>query len=266
MFDDVVRTRDSYIALFVLLLLDFLILNLDNSPRWSGLVRSVSVSVTVLFAIHTSKGRITLLRFAQFGVVLSVVTGIVQTVTDNPRATGVAFCVTTVLLAVTPVAILRRLFQHERVDVETVFGAIDVYIVFGLLFASLFAGIAKIHPNPAFFAQVRHPMGSTFVYMSFVTLTTVGFGDITPFSNLARSVVVLEAMVGQVFLVTLVARLVSLYGLEQPSARRQADLRDENPNGDIAALEPSLRPERPTPETSAPSDAGSRRARHFDPW
>ena len=51
------------------------------------------------------------------------------------------------------------------------------------------------------------------VYFSFITLTTVGFGDITPISELAKRLVVIEAFVGQVFLITLVARLVSLWGL-----------------------------------------------------
>ena len=52
------------------------------------------------------------------------------------------------------------------------------------------------------------------MYLSYVTLTTVGFGDLTPYTNLARSVVVLEALIGQIFLVTLVARLVALYSSE----------------------------------------------------
>ena len=87
----------------------------------------------------------------------------------------------------------------------------------------LFIGIAyiahRVGAEP-FLAQPPPTVhqASDYVYLSFVTLTTVGFGDITPLSNLARSVVVLEALIGQIFLVTLVARLVSLYRREHSSS------------------------------------------------
>lgn len=207
---------ESYGLLLVLLLIDYTVLSLVNSARWSGLVRTFPVALTVLFAMHTSQAGRRLLRLAQLAVMLSLVAGIVQVLTDNQDTNGVGSLLVAVLLLVTPVAILRRILPKETVDIQSLFGAVDVYVIIGLFFSSLFLGIARfeyLHHGVPFLAQpppTPHEP-SDYVYLSFVTLTTVGFGDLTPLSDLARSVVVLEALLGQIFLVTLVARLVSLY-------------------------------------------------------
>ena len=63
-----------------------------------------------------------------------------------------------------------------------------------------------------FFTDVERPRPGDFMYFSFITLTTVGYGDLTPFTDAARSAAVFEAVLGQVFLATAVARIVSLLG------------------------------------------------------
>ena len=214
--------KDSYALLFLLLLVDYLVMSLVNSTRWGGLARTVPVAVTVLFALHTSDARRAVLRVAQAAVALSLVTGVIQAVVDNNKVGGVSFLLVGLLLLVTPVAVLRRILPKRTVDVETLFAAVDVYIVIGLIFSTLFIGIAHIHTNPPFLAQpppTPH-VASDYVYLSYVTLTTVGFGDLTPLTSLARSVVVLEALIGQIFLVTLVARLVALYSADVGPGRR----------------------------------------------
>jgi voltage-gated potassium channel Kch len=64
-----------------------------------------------------------------------------------------------------------------------------------------------------FFAQHVAPSNVDFLYFSFVTLTTLGYGDFTPATDIGKVMVTFEALIGQVFLVTLVARLVSMYGV-----------------------------------------------------
>lgn len=224
--------RESYGLLLVLLLIDYTILSLVNSARWGGLARTAPIALTVLFTMHTSGASRRMLRTAQVAVVLSLAAGLVQASTNDQDVGGTAFILVGALLLVSPVAILRRILPKETVDIESLFAAVDVYVIIGLIFSSLFIGIAHFeyvnHGTP-FLAQpppTPHP-ASDYVYLSFVTLTTVGFGDLTPLSDLARSVVVLEALLGQIFLVTLVARLVSLYSRDPSRGRVVSRDRDE---------------------------------------
>ena len=200
---DAVWGRESYGLLLVLLLIDYVILTLVNSPRWGGLARTVPIAVTVLFSMHTSEAHRRVVRLAQLAVVLSLVFGILQAATDDLNIGAIAFFFVGLLLLFSPVAILRRILPKETVDIESLFGAVDVYIIIGLIYSVLFIGMAHIayanHKTP-FLAQpppTPH-QASDYVYLSFVTLTTVGFGDLTPLSDVARSVVVLEALMGQI--------------------------------------------------------------------
>lgn len=218
---DAVWGRESYGLLLILLLIDYVVLTLVNSTRWGGLARTVPIAVTVLFSMHTSAAHRRVVRMAQAAVVLSLVFGIVQAATNDQNVGGVAFFFVGLLLLFSPVAILRRILPKETVDIESLFAVVDVYIIIGLIYSVLFIGMAHIayanHKTPFLAQPPPTPHApSDYVYLSFVTLTTVGFGDLTPLSDIARSVVVLEALMGQIFLVTLVARLVALYSHDRP--------------------------------------------------
>jgi Ion channel len=238
--------RDSYILLFFMLLICYTVLMLSDSERWGGLVRGVPVSIMVLFALHTSQARPRVVRLAQFAVVLAIVIGTFQAITADRHTDSLAYFVVTLLLLITPLSIMRRVLKHRRVHVETLFAAVDVYIILGLIFSVLFIAIANLYTDPGplyhvgspFLAQPGPHGPSDYVYLSFVTLTTVGFGDLTPLGNLARSVVVLEALLGQIFLVTTVARLVSLYGRERVGLGPGGMFsRDDDPGLDELAIE-----------------------------
>jgi uncharacterized membrane protein len=220
---DVLMGRDSYILLFLLLIVDYLVLSLIDSPRWGGLLHMLPVTLSVLLGLHTSEARPRTIQFAAVVLGLSLVASVVQVFADDYQFGSAAFFLFAIIMAITSVSILGQVLRHRHVNIETMFGAIDVYILIGLFFASLFIGIADASAHHGgelfaqrFFAQAGPHPNSDYLYFSFIVLTTVGFGDLTPHTELARTVVVLEALVGQIFLVTLVARLVSLFGLEKP--------------------------------------------------
>ena len=104
--------------------------------------------------------------------------------------------------------LLRWLFSVERVNADTVKGGICVYILIGLTWMTLYRLLYEF--NPASFS-VQFNNVWKFIYFSFTTLTTVGYGDITPISSFAMMLTNLEAIVGQLFLTIFVARLVGLH-------------------------------------------------------
>jgi hypothetical protein len=105
---------------------------------------------------------------------------------------------------------LSRVLHHRRVTHATVFGALCIYVLVGLLFSFVYLAVSALHSG-SFFVQEGPHGQSEYMYFSFVTLTTLGFGDLSPSQGLPQALVVLEALAGQIFLVTLVARLVTLW-------------------------------------------------------
>lgn len=120
------------------------------------------------------------------------------------------------LLAGLPLLILHDiLIKHLRVTLETILGALCVYISVGFMAAFAFGFIGDISNEPFFTQGPGVDLGG-FFYFSFVTITTLGYGDLTPALGIGQQLAVLEAIVGQVYLVTLVARLVAMFRTERP--------------------------------------------------
>jgi hypothetical protein len=123
---------------------------------------------------------------------------------------GLVALLLALLLFVTPFVISARIFRHEEITIETLAGAVDIYLLVGILFAVIYRFISYLSGQP-FFAQGASPPGlAQYLYFSCVTLSTVGYGDLTAVGSLPRSLSVFEAIAGQVYLVTAVARIVSL--------------------------------------------------------
>lgn len=104
---------------------------------------------------------------------------------------------------------------------NTVFGAVSVYFLIALFWAFIFFQTERIDPGSFAFPDGPHQRFSDFVYFAFVTQTTLGYGEITPVSDFARSFAMMAAFLGQVFLVVTVARVVSLQ-VVYATRRRQA--------------------------------------------
>ena len=118
------------------------------------------------------------------------------------------------LVAVTLPITITRTLQHKQVTFETVLGALCAYVLVGLVFAFFYIAVNDIATD--FFTQEGPHDQSEYLYFSFVVLTTLGFGDLSPSIGFPQAVVVSEALIGQIFLVTMVARLVTLW-VRQPA-------------------------------------------------
>jgi hypothetical protein len=127
--------------------------------------------------------------------------------------------ISALLVALAPPVIVWGLVQHfreeQRVTVQTMFGVLCIYLLVGLLFSTTFGAIEALS-GEAFFTL--GPGGSSdYLYFSFATLTTVGYGDLIAATNLGRSLAITEALIGQIYLVTVVAMIVSQLGTRRAS-------------------------------------------------
>lgn len=112
--------------------------------------------------------------------------------------------------------VCRRVFVRGEVTGEKIAGAVCVYLLIGLAWSMLYALISLLQPG-AFSLPISIESEYDFIYYSFVTLTTLGYGDITPSSSFARMASWMEAVIGQLFVAIMLARLVALQIAESPS-------------------------------------------------
>lgn len=113
------------------------------------------------------------------------------------------------------VQFLRFILRAPQVNAEVMYAGISVYLLLGLSWMFAYQLVARLVPDSFAFstgpASSRAMDGFTAYYFSFVTLTTVGYGDITPVSNGARALAAMEAMTGTLYVAVLISRLVALY-------------------------------------------------------
>jgi hypothetical protein len=127
------------------------------------------------------------------------------------------------LLLAAVIMVVRRVLARPTVTIQSIYGALCAYLITGLMFASWYTAIGHLSTS-GFFADGQHADPQTYQYFSFTTLTTLGYGDFTAAGSGGRAVAVVEALTGQVFLATLVARLVAAYrspDRPEPRGRRR---------------------------------------------
>jgi Ion channel len=110
--------------------------------------------------------------------------------------------------AVIGLAVVRNIREHEGVELPTLSGVLAIYLLVGMFYSFLYAAIQAAGGGD-FFAQETNPARSDFLYFSYITQSTTGYGDLTPASDLGRMLSVTEALFGQIYLVTIVALIVA---------------------------------------------------------
>lgn len=126
----------------------------------------------------------------------------------HPTLSQVTLAAWTLIGLLAAVAALRFAMGGSRVDAEHLFAALSAYLLAGLYFGLLFWAVEQIHPGSVVATNFSRTGA---IYYSFVTLATIGYGDIVPRTDVARGIAILEGVGGQLFLAVLVARLLSLY-------------------------------------------------------
>jgi hypothetical protein len=191
-----------------------------RSP-WLTDSQVVLFTAVLLLAIRNSRFRRSSRLTISAALLASVVIVVVVDLTGGPVGRGIASIWTGLLLLLTIVLLIEQILLMPEVTVQSIYGAVSAYLIIGLMFASFYTAIYWLH-SQAFFAGANQHMHtpSDFQYFSFSTLTTLGYGDFTAKGSAGRAVAMLEAMAGQIFLATLVAKLVASF---RPAAARARD-------------------------------------------
>ena len=211
------RIANAYGVVLILILITFVVMMTLPPEGWAGRVTAVAVAgLTALVAFTSSDVRPGRVRLAALVAVTAVVAAIIAERIPSERLLGVAFSAVSILLAIAAVTILRRVIVGAtQVDFRTILGAVSVYALLGLLFAFFFFAVGR-WTHSEFFTGVAEPRSSDYLFFSYTTLTTTGYGNLIPAGTVGQSFAVFEMLSGQIFLVTLVAGLVSLW---RPGAR-----------------------------------------------
>jgi Ion channel len=174
-------------------------------------------SATLLGALHVSGAHRWLVRLAAAATVLALLATAIASIGSSEVGEEGARSVGLLLVLLAPAAIVRGIVrqarEHGAITIRTMFGVLCVYLLVGMAFAFAYGAIAAIGDEP-FFAEISGGTQSDFLYFSFTTLTTTGFGDLTAAYDLGRSLAVTEALVGQIYLVTVVALIVGNIGAQ----------------------------------------------------
>ena len=212
------RWADRYGMLFVLILVS-LLLTAANT-RWLKVAAVTLQGCVLLFAFLVARAGRRAWRLALVMVPLAVILGIAGRLGDSKPAEVVAAGVNLVLPAAAILVLGRRIVMEPYVSGRTVLGLLSVYLLIGMTFAATFIMIAVVSGEP-FFTQTDHAQPVDFTYFSFVTLATVGYGDLTAANPLPRMLAAIEGLSGQLYLVTVVAVAVT----------RVRTRRDRSPEG-----------------------------------
>ena len=223
---------DSYGLLLTLLLALYVVMaSVDHTSLWGRWIISMMLGAVMLLTLHTSHVRSRGFRVGVAIVIVAETAGLVQALFNERTSTGSSFLMFALVLAA-PIVILNRILRHDTVSLETILGAICIYVLMAIAFAGLYGWVNEVEPT-GFFAQKIVPQNVDFLYFSFVTITTVGYGDLTAGTSTGRVIVTFEALIGQIFLVTLVARLVGMYGVRRAPAASDDAAEPDLPGSDL---------------------------------
>lgn len=202
------RAAHSYRSVLIAIVAVLVFTAIAGDATWTAAVLLLLMTLTLALAVWTSglagRGSRTLIGLFTGATVVAIA----MIISGGDRLVGAAGLLTGLLVIATIAVIAIGVVDQKEVNAQSVTGAICAYILFGLLFLFLYGAIAVLDSGD-FFAQGTDGTRSLRLYFSYVTLATLGYGDYTPATELGRMLTVLESLLGQLYLVTVLALLVS---------------------------------------------------------
>jgi hypothetical protein len=209
----------SYVRLLVTVFAAFVISGTAEHGKWELTVLSSLLGATLLIALHAAEVRSGFLRAAAVVVVVVVTFTLLQALVggiDERLARASNAIVVSLAPPIILLGVVRRVRSTQSVPIDALLGVLCVYMLLGLFFSSVYGAVNELGGHH-FFAQPAPATIANCTYFSFTTLATVGYGDLTAATNVGHTLSVSEALVGQVYLVTVVSLIISNLGRRRPA-------------------------------------------------
>jgi ion channel len=203
------RVNEAFGLVLLLVVATYVLASLTRFSGWSAVALAAVGGASVVVALGSSGAPPRVVRGSAGVVGVAVCLALAGALGGGDGFYAAAGLLQTLLLVVATFWVLRVVLTQPAVDFRTILGAISVYMIFGLLFTSLYMALDRLQSAP-FFAHGGAGTGD-FIFFSFTTLTTTGYGNLVPAGQPGQMFAGLEMLLGQIFLVTLVAGLVSLW-------------------------------------------------------
>jgi hypothetical protein len=203
------RIANAFGLVVLLVLSTYVVASLVRYSGWGAVLILALGSASGVFALASSGAKASTVRLAATLAALAVGFAAAAAITETRSLLATGALIQLVLLVAATGSVLRTVITESEVTFRTILGAISVYLIFGLLFTSLYVAIDRLQDGP-FFEQGGTETGD-YIFFSFTTLTTTGYGNLVPAEQPGKMFSGLEMLLGQIFLVTLIAGLVSLW-------------------------------------------------------
>ena len=217
---------DSYATVLLLILVTYA-LSAALTAYWAAsLIVAVQIA-TVWVTLRAARARRPVMAIANIALAVAAAAAAANLFAhDQIHGGSTVLWLSCLLYLAAPVAIVRHLLRRRTVDAETMLGAVAAYLMAGMFFAFLYHAVGVDQTRPLFFGRQGPGTFPQDLFFSFTTLTTTGYGNLVPAGNPGQTFAVLEMVIGQLFLVTAVGKVVSVW---RPGQGRRG-LRDDSGN------------------------------------
>jgi hypothetical protein len=203
-----VRASHSYGVVLALIVVVFVFTSVASNSDWADSTLVLLQGATLVTALYTSGVARADSTVSLTLVALSAASAVALLVVGGDGFAALVGILSGLLTVATIATVALGVVDQGEANVQAVTGAVCVYVLIGILFVFLYGVLATLGSGD-FFAQGTDGTRSLRLYFSFVTLATLGYGDYTAAGELGRTLAIVEALVGQLYLVTVIAVLVS---------------------------------------------------------
>lgn len=201
-------SADSYGLVLLLVMASYVVSVSVTEQRAASVVLTIQLAA-VWMALRTAHATRVTRRLSGIVLCLAAAFAVASYFVHRPGGQlGGIFVVCCLLYLIAPYAIVRDLVIRQDIDIDTLLGAVTAYLLIGMLFAFAYRAAGELGSVP-FFGAAGHGSLSQDLFFSFVTMTTLGYGNLVPAANPGQTLAVLEALVGQLFLVIAVGKIIS---------------------------------------------------------